>query len=171
MKKVMLNVALGAMALAIVSVSCKKEEEEDKKIASPKAATATISGRILANTDLRNDTNGVYNEVGQAGVQVVARASSKSLLYNADNAFEYPDNAFTGTTDAEGKFTITVNTLNKGVTYMVYFSDYLAAQQQDTVGGVAPRTETKRYYHPTGSESVYVVPGYTKVLDVTYDHN
>jgi hypothetical protein len=171
MKKVLINVALGAMALAVVSVSCKKDEEEDKKIANPTASSATISGRIMANTDLRNDTNGTIYEKGQAGIKVIARASNKNLLYNADNNYEYADNAFTGETDADGNFSISVQTLNKGVDYTVYFSEYLAEQQQDTTGGVKARKETKRFFYNAGSTNVFVVPGYSKVLDVQYANN
>jgi hypothetical protein len=169
MKKVLIKVALGMAALAVVTVSCKKDEEE-KKIENPTAASATISGRIQANTDLRNDTNGVIYEKGQSGITVVARASSKELLYNADNTYEYAHDAYSGTTNSDGEFTISVKTLNKGVTYQVYFSEYLAAQKQDTTGGKKERNETKRFYHPTGSVSVMVVPGVSKVLDVQYNN-
>ncbi len=131
-------VTLSLAALATAFVSCKKDEEEKEAPAAPVTSTSTVKGKIMVNTNLRNDTAGISKtaetfDTPASGVAVTAQIDTREWVYNAissggSNGFEYPKKTYTATTNAAGEFTIDVEVIDKGGNVELYFSDYTALQ-------------------------------------------
>ncbi len=129
---------LGLAALSTAFVSCKKDEEEKPEPAAPVTATSTIKGKIMVNTNLRNDTAGISKtattyDTPAAGVGVTAQIDTREWVNNAvsgsgSNGYEYPKKTYTATTDGNGEFSLDVEVSEKGGTVEIYFSDYFAVQ-------------------------------------------
>ena len=165
MKKTLLSVIVCALAGMVIFGSCKKDEEA--LATGPTLTTATITGKLTANTDLRNDTSGIYNEKVAAGVTVVGVINTGEWYRNKTrSSYEYSNKVYSTTTDANGAYTLSVEVADQAVTVLVSMSDFYADQQQDTTGGRAPSVKNLRY--STTPSSVIVLSTETVIKDVIY---
>ena len=157
-------VTLSLATLATAFVSCKKDEEKEAPVA-PVTSTSTVKGKIMVNTNLRNDTAGISKQTETfdtpaSGLAVTAKIDTKEWVYNAisssgSNGFEYPSKTYTATTNAAGEFSIDVEVIDKGADVELYFSDYAALQlSKDSV------ETTKSFKSQTQNIKAY--PGVSK---------
>lgn len=157
-------VTLSLAALATAFVSCKKDEEKEAPVA-PVTSTSTVKGKIMVNTNLRNDTAGISKtaetfDTPASGVAVTAKIDTEEWVYNPisssdSNGFEYPKKTYTAITNAAGEFSIDVEVIDLGASVELYFSDYAALQlSQDSV------ETTKVFSAPTQIIEAY--PGVSK---------
>ena len=165
MKKTLLSVTVCALVGMVIFGSCKKDEEA--LATGPTLTTATITGKLTANTDLRNDTAGVYNEKVAAGVTVIGVINTGEWYRNKTrSSYEYSNKVYSTTTDANGAYTLSIEVADQAVTVNMSFSDFYADQQQDTTLGRAPSVKNLRYYAP--HPAVIVESTETVIEDVIY---
>lgn len=168
MKKSLLGVAVCAFAGLAIFGSCKKDD--DALATGPTLTMATVTGKLTANTDLRNDTSGVYNEMVPAGVTVVATINTGDWYRNKSrSSFEYANKVYTTTTDANGAYTLSIEVADQAVSVDLKMSEFYADQQQDTTGGKAPSVKNLRYY-ATALSKFDVVSSENVIKDVTYNN-
>lgn len=164
MKRKLMFATFSLAALATVFVSCKKEEAKEEP-AAPVTAKSTIKGKIMVNTNLRNDTAGISKtavtyDTPASGLAVTAQIDTREWIYNAvpgtgTNGFEYPVKTYTATTDSDGEFELNVDVSEKGGQVDIYFSDYFAVQtSKDSVD------VNKVFSEPV--KSIIALPGVTK---------
>jgi len=168
MKRKSMFAALSLAALATAFVSCKKDEEKVEPVA-PVTVKSTIKGKIMVNTNLRNDTAGISKaaetfDTPASGLAVTAQIDTRDWVYNAvpnggTNGFEYEKKTYTATTSATGEFSIDVDVIDKGGNVELYFSDYSALQlTADSVN------TTKVFSEPM--KNVTALPGQTKFYNI-----
>lgn len=109
MKKSLL--AIGLTALVFIG-ACKKEEVEEF-LATNMTGTAVISGKITNNMIVQNQGFGYQTmQVPAQGIQVQVRIWNEDLYPNSPNT--QGSQVYSGTTDANGNYSITVTTNSDG---------------------------------------------------------
>lgn len=152
MKKLLLTLA----AASVVLVACNKEEAVVPTSTSP-AKKATISGKLYANTNVNNDTTGFVRDKENApdGIAVVATVTIGGSEYRYE------------TTSSGGSYKLEIPCGNETRTVTIMYSDFTADQTLAT--GSNP--STKSLVWTAGDESVDVVGGVSKIIDVEYTGN
>lgn len=165
MKRKLMFATLGLAALATAFVSCKKDEEPKTEPEAPAVATSTIKGKIMVNTNLRNDTAGISKtattyDTPASGVGVTAQIDTREWVNNAvpaggSNGYEYPKKTYSATTNSAGEFTIEVEVSDKGGDVEIYISDYFAVQT------TTDSVDVNKVFS-TPMQTITALPGVTK---------
>jgi len=129
--------SLLALSLTALLFSCKKETETAEFTPTDLTGTAHVKGNTTKNVVTSNGTGGwtSTSRVPAAGVNVTVRIL-KSSLYPNSNA--QGADVYTGTTDANGNYDITVKSNGNGVSANITidgFSSYLDTVK--TINGAA----------------------------------
>ena len=141
MKKVLLSLAIIA-ALA----SCKKEDPKAFS-ATNTTGTTMVSGKVIQEHYM-NDATGLDSiNLPKSGVKVSVTVANSELYPNSNNA--KGSKTYTGTTDANGDYSISVKTNSDGVRATVVYHNYYATidtiTSTDTIMGVSGLYEGSTY--------------------------
>lgn len=165
-----LSIIASAVILLTGLSSCVKVEDENT---SPKTdlGKATIKGNIFADLDLTNS-----EKDAMSGVTVSFYLNIQDLISNY-NYYYYGNNysnyfngyrSYSGTTDANGNYSVDVEVGTKGSTvYMVYPEIFNADQKQEN-GSMANVPFAKQTY--TGN-SIFLVKNQVYIQNVEYRGN
>jgi len=136
-RKITLILTCAGIAGAMVFASCKKDDSVSKKDQTLDSlmGKATISGVIYLDND---QTQKVAKDEVASGAIVTISYDTKDLAYRPDsNAISY-NKIITTTTDATGKFSVTLDANTNGVNYTVevaqFFTKYTRYDGVDSQG-------------------------------------
>jgi hypothetical protein len=137
MKKQFLKLTMALVALPVLFslTSCDKDSDAKNTTPATELGKATISGVITGNLDL---TNSVANE-GIAGVTVTVWINNNDLINNytswwAGQAAE-GYRTYTAVTDADGKYSVSVDVGSKPVEIRTLYPAIVRANQKNELGG------------------------------------
>jgi hypothetical protein len=167
--------AILAIGLTAVLFSCKKREENEFT-ATDNTGTTVVSGTITRD-QLTIATNGTLNTtatnyaIPAEGVNVTVRVKKygNQGLYPAVNESQRPDgfDSYSATTDANGRYSITVKSNGLGVQAVVTTNDFVATK--DTLLGSSVKTGLLNKYTGTNSGNVMLYKGvnYDRSINLT----
>lgn len=176
MKNIYLGAILAASVLATFS-SCKKDLQTPVE-----PGTATISGRIWANTNETNDTlsdgsassGNDKTEFAPAGTVVTFTIAGADLDQTPQAGYPYKDVVRTTTVDASGNYTVEVPAYEKPTDVKISFNEFDAQvtewgrDPQDTLAGGWPATRQYRERFHRADATVTVYDGAKLVRDYLY---
>jgi hypothetical protein len=171
MKKVYLR-TLALSAIILGAASCSKETQT-----ALEPGMATITGKVWANTNLVNDSATAVSaglidsfELAPAGTQITFVIKGEELDPNPQAGYPYKDIIKTATVGADGMYTVSVPAYEKGVNVDIKFDDFMADQTIEDQTVTPNRTATKKMKFMAGDQSVMVVAGMKKVVNVRYSN-
>jgi hypothetical protein len=163
--KMMMIVTCAGLVAAMLVSSCKKSNEVSKKDQTLDSliGKATLTGVAYLTYDATQKAKIQLKEVA-AGALITVSYNSGDLAYKTDaNAITYTKSV-SATTDANGKYSVTVDANVDGIVYTVqptqFFGTYVDAK--DTVSYKA--------YFNAASSSVSLKKGDSRYLDVKYNN-
>ncbi|MDR9399334.1 MAG: hypothetical protein RI562_09740 [Salibacter sp.] len=157
MKRLKISI-LALAGAAMIFASCEKDDPKEVNVTS----SATITGNVQAQLDLRNDTNFVTNLENVEGVNIYARISTADLTTNVDPNFNYPSKVYKATTDADGNYELNVKAGSKTVSVEIYGDEF----KRDVVLDSNNNTQSVNFSMMT--DSITVTHQQTKIYDIVY---
>lgn len=133
MKKSLLAIGFVTILLS----SCKKDKQEEF-VATDRTGTTTLSGTVTRNQLTPNQGLGMVTiAVPAPGVVVTVKINNNQLYPNSPTAVG--SEVYSGTTDANGKYTISVKTIGgNGATASIIVHDFVSTI--DTIVNGVPKT-------------------------------
>lgn len=154
-----LKISILALAgAAMIFASCEKDDPKEVNVTS----SATITGNVQAQLDLRNDTNFVTNLENVEGVNIYARINTADLTTNVDPNFNYPSKVYKATTDSDGNYELNVKAGSKTVAVEIYGDEF----KRDVVLDSNNNTQSVNFSIMT--DSITVTHQQTKIYDIVY---
>jgi hypothetical protein len=154
-----LKISILALAgAAMIFASCEKDDPKEVNVTS----SATITGNVQAQLDLRNDTNFVTNLENVEGVNIYARINTADLTTNVDPNFNYPSKVYKATTDSDGNYELNVKAGSKTVAVEIYGDEF----KRDVVLDSNNNTQSVNFSMMT--DSITVTHQQTKIYDIVY---
>jgi hypothetical protein len=156
---------------AMIFTGCKKDEEKSSPATIDLSKSATLTGLVWANLSLYNDTAGLKLEAAPQGTKIQFQIDASQ--FPLDPTGTYDDMIYTATVGADGKYTISVPTTNRGINLTIRPVEFTYDQTQVKWGGSYWITDgTKRKIYTTNPVSVTnLVTGHTQIEDFTYSNN
>jgi len=127
---------LFALSFATILVSCKKDKNTDFT-ATDVTGTSNVKGNVSKNVITPNGFGGFTNSsrVPAAGVNVTVKVNKNSLYPNSN---AQGADIYTGTTDANGNYSIPVKTNASGVSAMITIDGFTATEDTLVNGTTKP---------------------------------
>ena len=151
------NLFLFALIASIGLFSCETPEENPNEA---QLYPATISGKVQANYDLRNDTNFTTNLENVGDVKVIAIIDGSELVHNP-GPFDYPVARYETETASDGTYSIDVEVLESGSNVSVRFSTiYINKYEADS-------SRTNDVAFSAANQTVNLVAGETRDVSTT----
>lgn len=153
------NSILALSGAAMMFASCEKDDPKEVNVST----SATITGNVQAQLDLRNDTtNFVTNLENVEGINIYARINTADLTTNVDPSFNYPSKVYKATTDADGNYELNVKAGSKTVAVEIYGDEF----KRDVVLDSNNNTQSVNFSMMT--DSITVTHQQTKIYDIVY---
>lgn len=157
----------GILGMSIMS-SCKKDDDVSSKDQTMDSliGKATITGVVLIDNDQTQKIS--KNEVATDAIVTVSY-ETKDLAYKPDsNAISYTK-TITTKTDATGKFSITVEANDKGISYTVEAAQYATKYSvKDVDDNNEPIIVTKDCYFRSVRLPITIKKGETQYVQLNY---
>lgn len=152
MKK-LISLAMSVAAAALIFTACGSDDE-----AAPASVTttATISGIVTAPTDTMPEPQPIE------GVQIHASINMGDVALNYDPAFDYENQTFTASTNANGEYTLEVTAGNRPVDVTIIGDD---ARLNVILSDSTSEMQTFR----VNPSNLSVVGGQNVILDLEYN--
>lgn len=163
-------------AMLALLTGCEKEEPNEVSVTTK----ATIEGWVRGNTDLSNDYRIEQIEVEPGvfendtipeitlenieGVRIFGRFNTSALTTIADPAYTYEDRIVEATTDASGRYSLSVPAGAKSVSVLVSGSDQEIFQIQSD-------GQSERRIFTTPNKTVSVTQNVTRIVDFEFMPN
>jgi hypothetical protein len=150
MKKVLFSMLLMAGLITIISFnSCNKP---NKSTADPVTTTATIKGKVMADTDL----NGTREKAPQ-GTKIIATIDASDLIDNPVSGTNYGKIQYEAAVNDVGEYTLAITAGTKNVTVTI--------KADDLIGSSATIT---RAVLPGPTTTTTVQKDIIKIVDLNY---
>lgn len=146
------GILMMAAVLMFTATACLDEETSAVDV----SGDATIKGIVFANTD---DTEAGDERVNGARVRVRYNVGQLSVVNTGDERWEIIE----ATTDANGRYSVTVPATPKGVNFQVYVDDFDGTHKYDDGGD--DRTVEAVYFFPVTPVNNVTV-GETRIVDI-----
>ncbi|HRK54143.1 MAG TPA: hypothetical protein PK185_09510 [Cyclobacteriaceae bacterium] len=144
-----------SLASALIFSGCDNENTVNPTVT---LGSATITGTVYAELD----NNNAVSEKAPSGTKVYVIVNTKDFVLNPTGG-TYAKKYYEGTIDANGKYSITIETGNKTMTVTVVPADFTASVL------VGPSTsEIQNFIGNNASDNVDVFANGTFILDLTY---
>lgn len=148
------GILMMAAVMMFTATACLDEETSAVDV----SGEATIKGIVFANTD---DTEPGNERVNGATVRIRYNVGELSVTNSGEVRFEIIET----TTDANGRYSVTVPTTPKGVGFQVSVDDFEGTYTYDD-GGVDTTVEAVYFFPSIPPVSNTVVVGETKIVDI-----
>lgn len=148
-----------SLAVAATFTSCNKDDDDD---AQPTLGFATISGKVKADLNLKNDTAGTIWEYPE-GKTIYFVINTEDLVINS-NGGNYADKVYTATVDAQGNYSVNIEANTKPVTVHTVYGDEFLYDQIQFDG-----TTKQKEYNLDDPGNIVVHKGQKIVQDLFYD--
>ncbi len=149
-------------ALAIYS-GCSKDEE-DRNGTPVVFDSATFTGKVQAQLDLRNDTSGVTNlESVPGGIIIYAKYNSEDLVSNPSGA-TYSDAYLQTTVSASGTYKLRIPVNTKNVSISIYSDDFSSLYKADSVA----TNDKKDVVFTLPAVTVEAKPHQSQIVNLTF---
>lgn len=162
MRKLAFNGLLAGITLAVVLTSCSKDDVQVPL--SP--GTASVSGRLTANLD---ETDFQIQSVPQ-GTGITFVISGADLDRNPQLGYNYEDVVVRGTTNADGRYSVSLPAAKNAINVDVIFDDFeydatiLTTDEEGFQTAVTERRTFSRI-----ETSISIVEGQVQVKDYAYN--
>ena len=130
--------ACAGLACALATVGCSKDDDVSSKDQTLDSliGKATITGIVYIDND---HTQKVAKEEVASDATIIVSYNTKDLAYKSDaNAISFTK-MLTTKTDANGKFSISIDANNEGVNYTIQVAQYLTNYVRDSI---TPKNDT-----------------------------
>lgn len=144
-----------SLASALIISGCDNENTVNPTVT---LGSATVTGTVYAELD---ETN-ADSEKAPSGTKVYVIVSTRDFVLNPTGS-AYADRYYEGTVDANGKYSIVIETGSKQMEVEVIPADFSASVKTG-----AATLEVKSFYGANANEYIDVFPSGTFIADLYY---